>query len=129
MSRSATEWLALGDDLGLELAKVLTPGPWEHDWFDNLHVPRCIKCQCDDIKGHPEYCTAPDPIDTTDRNAAVEMIRSLFVSPKQQAGFLTELVDVCDEAPIDYLDCEPSFMLWLLFIANARELWIAAAMA
>lgn len=77
----------------------------------------------------PDDCSVPDPTKIKDRNTAIQLIRKLFVTPRQQADFITELVDICDEAPIDYLESEPSFMLWLLFVANVRELLIAAALA
>ncbi len=66
--RTAKEWLALGDELGVELVKVLTPGPWEHKSYELGDTIRCSKCfaECDedssDCAYHFHPCLVPDPI-------------------------------------------------------------------
>ena len=137
---TANDWLALGDDLGLELAKVLTPGPWEHNTqIQPTGQVQCIKCCLFAYYWQGKYvmedksdaCTVPDPIDTEDWNLLIDYIRETFVSDRQRSDFLIELVDMCDAAPVDYLGTndDSDFMLWLLFITQPRKLWIAAAMA
>ncbi len=142
------QWLKIPEqDLPVKLAEVLLAGQGEHRYEyggqctwgnpDREGPPKwrhCKKCdkwrhrkQEEDLWSD-EPCPVPDHIDIKDRNAAVQLIRKLFVTPKQQTDFIIELTDICDEAPVDYLDGDPDFMLWLLFIANARELLIAAAM-
>ncbi len=143
--RTAKQWLALGDDLGLELAKVFTPGPWEHKRERNSEYRlECVKCNAKCVSGTwacsiceihcPLFfdpCTVPDPVDTEDWKLVIDYIRKTFVSDRQRSDFLTELVDMCDAAPVDYLGTndDSDFMLWLLFITQPRKLWIAAALA
>ncbi len=70
------EWLALGDELGVELGRVLTPGPWEHSWVSNPNQSQCSRCngECDLI-ATPQFCPVPDPIDVNDWNTAIEWFR------------------------------------------------------
>lgn len=140
MTRTATEWLAIPDDeLPTKLAEVLTPGPWKHDWQEGFWgepgtmniTKRCRKCELfakDAKRGESsEHCSAPDPIDVKSWGKAIEYIRETFITDRQRSDYMTELVDMCDAAPVDYLECEEDFMLWLLFITQPRKLWIAAA--
>lgn len=138
--RKVEEWLALGDELGSKAAEILVPKPWKHDIKEIESkaeildkVKCCRKCKkqwfVDDWPEREHACSVPARIDVNDRNAAIRLIRKLFTTPKQQSDFLTELVDVCEEAPIDYLTSEPDFMVWLLFVADAREIIVAACMA
>ena len=63
--KTAKKWLGYGEELALELAKVLTPGPWKHD-MDSRRAGVCHKC-----KRLPDgYCPVPDPIDIKDWNVA-----------------------------------------------------------
>ncbi len=71
------QWLAYGDKLSVELAKVFTPKPWKHDIMGaRLNTDGyawCKKCklwiyfECD----KPKSCSVPDPI-TIDWNTAME---------------------------------------------------------
>ncbi len=75
--RTPEQWLALGDNLAAELAKVLTPGPWEHKSNELGDTIRCNKCfaECDedssDCAYHFHPCLVPDPI-VIDWNTAME---------------------------------------------------------
>ena len=77
--KTAAEWLGLGDTLAVELAKVLTPGPWKHKgkWFGvgRHHDWRCKACgksiKYDSLDKNEqqkaliffdEPCSVPDPI-------------------------------------------------------------------
>ena len=77
--RTVQQWLAL-DDLPTELARVLTPGPWEHRNGGHGGEIRCNKCfaKCDEQDNKCEYhfkpCLVPDPI-TIDWNTAMEWFR------------------------------------------------------
>ncbi len=121
--RTPAEWLALGDELGVELAKVFTPEPWGHDWFDNLHLPRCIKCQCDDTKGHPDHCPAPDRIDIKDWNVAMAW-RDKIRKGTDEYNFTKALKEIQKQL---YPDLR--FEYWLKFRVLCRDYLRAAAMA
>lgn len=72
--RTAKEWLDLPEDeLGVELARVRTPGPWEHKWryLKSKHTIRCKKCGDGAVAGDAKSpCSAPDRIDIKDWNVA-----------------------------------------------------------
>jgi len=73
--KTVEQWLK-EKDLPTELGRVFTPEEeWEHDWFDNLHVPRCAKCQCDSgsVKSQ-KPCSVPGPI-KVDWNTAMKWYR------------------------------------------------------
>lgn len=72
------QWLQLGDELGVELAKVLTPGPWRHRdraTMDPHFVCECCKCgRKGKTSGQLLFkadCPVPDPI-KLDWNTAME---------------------------------------------------------
>lgn len=74
MTRTPEQWLALPKvKLDVALGKLLNKKPWEHDWFDNLRVPKCSKCGCDaDSKTRPTFCSVPDRIDSEDWGEAMK---------------------------------------------------------
>ena len=108
--------------LDAELGKM-RPGPWKHGGYGL----QCFKCGC--FAGPSTDCPVPTPIDSEDWNVAMVFIRETFVTDRQRSDYMIELVDMCDAAPVDYLDGEDDFMLWLLFITQPRKLWIAAYLA
>ena len=65
--------------LGVELAKVLTPGPWKHKWdtCGQNALNKCQKCgkpwasSSNAIKRNFS-CPVPDPLDTEDWNVAMK---------------------------------------------------------
>ncbi len=76
MTRTVKEWLALGDKLGVELARVLTPGPWRHEWYGSTDGVLCRKCyDFRDEETTPDLCPVPDSIDINDWNTAIEWFR------------------------------------------------------
>ena len=68
--RTPEQWLACGDDLPLELAKVLAPKPWKHSHVIDDDEKYCGKCGFSDSQQQP-YCSVPDPI-KIDWNTAME---------------------------------------------------------
>ena len=140
---TAQQWLDLPkDERALEFGRALRLGPWKHgkmvresggprhERFTGLcSLDVCPKCDKDWEWCEVHPCSDPDPIDIKGRTGAITLIRKMFITPKAQSDYVTELVDICDKAPIDYLDSEPDFMLWLLFVADVKDLLIAAAMA
>ncbi len=126
--RTAQNWLALPEDeLCLALGEALTPGPWKHDTggYSRHWCHKCKQMNCSKATA----CPVPDAIDYEDWKAVMEYIRETFVTDRQRSDYMIELVDMCDAAPVDYLDSEEDFMLWLLFITQPRKLWIAATLA
>ena len=136
--RTAQDWLQLyAKDKGefeVEIAKVLAPGKSTHirDCRAERDGSLCWKCgeNLEALKGMTnDPCPVPDPINSSDLDGAIKLIRQLFTTPRQQSDFVIELVDICDSAPIDYLTNDSDFMLWLIFVATIPELLRAAAMA
>ena len=99
--KTAGEWLALGDELGVELAKVLTPGGRTH--------------------GH---VLSPDRI-VLDWNTAMEW-RDKICNEDQYYEFIGAL-----EAMWRLGDGEKSFDQWLLWVNHAqpKHYLIAAALS
>ncbi len=117
--RTAEEWLAIPEDkLGVELAKLRTPGPWKHS-TPNRSGGRCYKCGTitDDWDSAIEGsgCPVPDAININDWNVAMEWFR-------QHNPSRTILRQVCGPHPIDCIT-------WFLAIAQPKHYLIAAAMA
>ena len=134
MSKTKTveEWFALGDDLPLELGRVLTPGPWNHTWeegfwneSETMRISlRCSKCKVftkDTKRDTPsQYCSVPDPI-TIDGNTAMAW-RDKTVGK----GLLLYMKKMWEWSGYEL---EISFPQWLLSYAQPKHLLIAAAMA
>jgi hypothetical protein len=120
MTRTAKEWLALGDELGVELAKVLTPGPWKHDWGNKSRCANCARYWPEDIDSP---CPVPDPI-TIDWNTAMEWFRKTPLLC--QAVAMKCIYYVVMEGDADELS---EMYLWWLTFAQPKHYLIAAAMA
>lgn len=142
-NRTVAEWLALGDDLGVKLAEVLTPGPWKHDWQEGFWnesetmaiTLRCRKCELfakDAERDEPsEYCPVPDPIKLDKVGEALERFRGFsrnelfdgmldIARPYQPNGEYSNM-------PIDQmLEIAERYCL---YHATAKELWIICAIA
>lgn len=74
---TAQEWLQRYDQdkdkFAIELAKVLTPEPWKHEWGVGGCFTFCRKCQVNMIdKPRESPCLIPNPIDINDWNVAME---------------------------------------------------------
>ena len=115
--RTAKEWLAVPEDeLGVELAKVLTPGPWKHKWVSGEQGKQvCKKCHTRySLQAVKDSCPVPDPI-KVDWNVAMEWFRE----SKPLKSILRSL-------------CGPSWASatsWMLVEAQPHHYLIAAAMA
>ncbi len=92
--RTPEEWLALDDDeLGLELAKVFTPGPWKHRWHRKPRgFRKCTKCEMRHRDWKDELCPVLDPI-TIDWNTAMEW-RDKVMAGKDSTIFANNLLAV-----------------------------------
>lgn len=120
--RTAPDWLAIPEDeLGVKLAKVLNKKPWEHDWFDNLRVPKCSKCGCDaDSKTRTTFCSVPDRI-KLDWKTAMEW-RDKTVEICGEDVFWCELENVI------YQDKYEDSDVAMVTVAQPKHYLIAAAM-
>ncbi len=139
---TAEEWLQLDDKtLALELAKVLTPGPWKHK-FDPSTKPGICKCSrcaykcggpdrnCQTFRGvtisecnkHRKSlnCSIPDPIDSSKWDVAMEWRDKLPHRPFRQGiiDVWAACTTVC--TPIDS---------WLMGDARPKHYLIAAALS
>jgi hypothetical protein len=57
-------------DIAKEAARLFSPKPWKH----KVPYDICVKCWSQSIK---EPCPIPDPIDITDWNIAIQVLRDL----------------------------------------------------
>lgn len=127
--RIAEQWLALGDDLPLELAKVLTPKEeWKHDFPEtrDLYRPFIINAYgpCRKCRRHRMYeftkCHLPDPIIIA-WHMAIGWFRKYPVvvtregTPLDKIWAITQTGQCLDE--------------WLMYHAQPKHYLIAAAMA
>ena len=131
------ELLALSDDeLALELAKVLVPGPWKHkdSRYDPVlqHGFYCTKCHRDLSNGVIQtHCPVPDPIKLEKLGEALERFRGFsrnelfdgmldIARPHQPNGEYSNM-------PVDQmLEIAERYCLYR---ATAKELWIISAVA
>ncbi|KKL22213.1 hypothetical protein LCGC14_2437650, partial [marine sediment metagenome] len=120
--RTAGEWLALGDELGPELAKMFTPEPWEHSWASNPNHRRCSRCKGEcNLIATPQFCSTPDPIDTKDWNVAMEWRDKVHAIRWDDAMYV--IYRAASHASVwRYSD-------WLRRHAQPKHFLIAAAMA
>jgi len=123
--RTVKQWLE-EKDLPTELGRVFVPKEeWEHDWFDNLHVPRCAKCQCDSgsVKSQ-KPCPVPNRI-KINWNTAMEAYRD--VGPQRADTYLHQVWEMLIESPVDvnYM----SYEMWKDEESQPKHYLIAAAMA
>ena len=128
--KTVQQWLK-EKDLPTELGRVLVPEEeWKHDWFDNLHVPRCAKCQCDSgsVKSQ-KPCPNPDPI-TIDQNTAKYWQGKCDVEKFYRALWLV-YEEECEHMPDEHEGHWVShlFERWVVYVVDARKWLIAAAMA
>ncbi len=69
-------------DIAKEAAKLFSPPPWKHKQYQCWNDPpvwRCRKCLLEET-GHQKMatpCPIPDPIDITDWNVAMRLIREV----------------------------------------------------
>lgn len=128
--KSVTDWLA-EKNLGVELAKVLTPGPWKHINGGHGGAIRCSKCfaECDesnhDCSYHFHPCLVPDAIDIKDWNMAMETYRRL--GPQQVDEYLYEIWQelIQNAASVNYM----SYEMWKDEESQPKHYLIAAACA
>ena len=147
MSKTPEQWLALGDDLPLELAKLFTPRPWAHNLVlhGSYDLARwvCKKCKqsfkmnevksanytgsagYDWCKGATEKpCSVPDPI-TIDWNTAMERFRAMRKTKYTiKAMHRIYRLETGVRATLDR-----TLLEWFLFTASKEALLIAAAIA
>ena len=122
LMRTAKDWLAYGDELGLELAEILTPGPSEHHWGDG---GRCFKCHINNINRlADEPCPVPAPI-TIDWNTAMEWFRKTDGAQ----DCIWEIFQIFREPTIKSDGPLLLFGDWLTDLAQPKHYLIAAAMA
>ncbi len=97
MTNNAETLLALGDELGLEAAKVLVPEPWKHKRRDEEGIKFCFckKCGRDMVRMQEVdlSCPVPDRIDTTDWNVAMKL-RDKIIKSKGYWGFMDPFLEV-----------------------------------
>ena len=137
--KTGEQWLALGDDLGVELGRVFTPGPWKHDLViggDSFEHYRCTRCHASILQKHiqvatEEYYWAPghkgtritggDCSDTNritiDWNTAMEWFRNVTKDEKM----LSEVMNAVAE--------KKDWSWWWIYHAQPKHYLIAAAMA
>lgn len=129
--RTEQEWLKLyaenKAEFKVEIAKVVTPGPWKHDVADGCEDFYCHKCG----KRHKHYgplaydgesCPIPDPIDSGDWNVAMEVFRA--------NADLQPLEDIYRATLLPGFVFEPcGFTSWLVHYAQPHHYLIAAAKA
>ncbi len=125
--RTPEQWLACGDDLPLELAKVLAPKPWKHSHVIDDDEKYCGKCGFSDSQQQP-YCSVPDPI-KIDWNTAMKWRDEACCTATGLELVYQAMVDICEEEPIDYLTDDNGFDMWLFKIAQPKHYLIVAAMA
>lgn len=128
------QWLALGDELGVELAKVQAPGPWKHEPMKNSGI--CKKCGARPViwcEGKPFYdndsCEPPDPI-VIDWNTAMEWYRK--AGPQLADIYFERIWEILVERPHEkkFLGCEfMDFEMWKNECAQPKHYLIAAAMS
>ncbi len=133
--RTAQQWLTLGDDLAVELAKVFTPGPRKHDFPEmrDLYRPFIINAYgpCRKCRRHrmDEFtnCHLPDRI-KIDWNTAMEWFRKVPL-----LNIINILAEVSNAAIDDVEDWQADEQgevnLWFLIYAQPKHYLIAAAMA
>jgi len=148
VSKTVEQWLALGDDLPVELAKVFTPGPWKHgkmvkesgglrhESFTGLcSLDVCPKCDKDWEWCEVHPCSVPDPIDIKDWNTAMEWREKIVngVGFGQLCGpIFTYMHDIWEVRRGFYSEREwiEHMNLWWALYATAKDwLVLAAAMA
>ncbi len=129
--RTAKQWLEVykAGDLPREAAKVPVERPWEHCLGGGKLGDTCTKC--DRVvwpeKGQLENskCPVPDPIDAEDWNVAMVWFRKM-PKTKESVAVLRKLyrIRTGGRARLDY-----TVVRWLLELADAKDLVIAACMA
>ncbi len=132
MSRTVAEWLALGDDLPLELAKVLREKPYRHSWESNPNHWRCSRCKGEcELVATPKYCPIPNPIDVEDLGGALQRFRSFA-----RNELFEPMLDIArPHQPNGEFSGMPVDRMWeiaeqyCLYEATAQELWIICAMS
>ena len=132
MNKTVEQWLALGDDLPVELARVFTPGPWKHDWDacgHNAHN-KCQKCgkawaSSNNAIKRNFSCPIPGPIDIKDWKVAMEW-RDKAVKDKDPTmftGILLECFGGGIEGDIDacFANAQPKHYLIAAAMAAERS--------
>ena len=125
--RTAGEWLALGDELGPELAKMFTPEPWEHSWASNPNHRRCSRCKGEcNLIATPQFCSTPDPIDTKDWNVAMEW-RDKCQHMRFYQAMKEILSQIVKDHPSEYV-CGIDYGIWVTTKAQSKDYLRAAAL-
>ncbi len=130
--KTAAEWLALGDELPVELAKALTPGPWKHKaqfgFACDHHYCKCSKCgeewHSQDAPQTP--CPVPDDI-VLDWNTAMEWRDWITckITPTVADEIFCEISKIENRCFV--YGAEPK--KWWLWNAQPKHYLIAAALA
>lgn len=135
--KTVEQWLAIPDNkLPVELAKVLAPGPWNHERERNSgHRIECVKCNakcatgtwaCSICETHcPLFfdpCPVPDPI-TIDWNTAMEHMRKC-----ERDKFLFAMWKVSNLYP-DRDGRREKMLGYCVFIAQPKYYLIAATLS
>ena len=127
MSRTAQQWLALGDVLGVELARILAPGPWRHAIKPRFSDSQWACRRCRKIGAYEEldrsFCPIPDPI-KIDWASAME-----WRDKTPDAAFQIAMLRVWDGIQDAKGGCIDAFARWAVNLTRPKDLLIAAAMA
>ena len=138
--KTAEQWLALGDKLAVELAEVLSPEPWKHEFISNPDgkseslLDFCSKCQHDagtlDGEMYPymvsykafiaKGCSVPDPIKVDDWKEA-----KYWQGKCNPFAFREWIWHIWASQP----ERKGSFVEWVISIAQPADYLIAAAIA
>ena len=131
MSKTVEQWLALGDDLPVELAKVFTPKT-KHKWLEPAvyygpsdplgYVVKCQKCgHIKTVQEEIDGCSVPDKI-KIDWNTAMEWFR--FKADRNRVEqSITAIWEACVDLNVI------GYRWWLKYYAQPKHYLIAAAMA
>lgn len=123
MNRTPKQWLALGDKLGLELAMelamVLTDGPWEHCCKD---VANGVCNKCSKPYSQTGECPVPDPI-TIDWNAAMEWRDKIKDTPCSREEVILFMNDIARESVKDKIKTMQQLYSWWIWNATPKD-WL-----
>ena len=130
--KTVQEWLDLPkDERALELAEVLTPGPWYHDWKKfGVDDVRCRKCDINyhlPIEGSTDPCSVPDHPITIDWNTA-----KYWQGKCEQEVYICAAIEVYETLYPGKLSLRKQVYSWLANLhkpKDARYVLIIAAMA
>ncbi len=129
-NRTAKQYLALGDELGVEAAKVLVKA--KHKWLEPAvyhghsdplgFVVKCQKCgHVKTLQEEVDGCPVPDPLDINDWNVAMEWFRKSGAS---------ETWDIMwPMFKLSKYGTRVSFAWWLMRKAQPKHYIIAACLA